>query len=523
MLEAFQGHDFIHVIDFSLMQGLLWSSLIQALALCPKGPALLLIPVLAHLNVNLAFRRVLASRLDDIKPWLLQGSRGEAIAVNLIFELHKLIGLNSIHGSPIELVQNWVRNLTPKVITIVEQEVDHNQAEFLDLFTEALFYYSTMFDSLEASSAHPKKGLAQLYMKSEICNIVSCEAGFKPLELGSITFEQASMMLSLFLVEGYCVEEKEGCLTLVTNNLRGSKQFIIQNPPHFSQHLTNDIVHYNPSNIGLWVERITHYGSGKEFLQHHFPKNQMRTRRFQYSVNPRDDDLCRDNPMWQSLIGLHFGRETPRSFGMHRFNIRHWQGINSVTFLPENEILYHNFYKTTTYLKFAYFRANQAILEAFQGHDFVHVIVFSLMQGLQRSSLIQALALRPKGPPLLHITSIGPPSTNDRNSLGEIVNVNLAFRGVEASRFDDIKPRLLQISQGETIAVNSILELHKLIELNLIHGSPIELVLNWFLDRFTEALFYYSTMFDSLEASSTQLEKGLAQLYMKRDMQYCIL
>ncbi|KAI5680661.1 hypothetical protein M9H77_01888 [Catharanthus roseus] len=91
-----------------------------------------------------------------------------------------------------------------------------------------------MFDSLEASSAQPEKDLTQLYMKREICNIVSIEgparmesheplakwrdrlirAGFKPLQLGPIAFEQASMMLSLFSVEGYCVEEKEGCLTL---------------------------------------------------------------------------------------------------------------------------------------------------------------------------------------------------------------------------------------------------------------------------------------------------------------------
>ncbi|KAI5680646.1 hypothetical protein M9H77_01873 [Catharanthus roseus] len=119
---------------------------------------------------------------------------------------------------------------------IVEQEVDHYQVEFLDWFTEDLLYYSysTMFDLLEASSAQPEKGLAQLYMKRKICNIVSCEgparterheplanwrdrlirAGFKPLQLGPIAFEQASMMLSLFSVEGYCVEEKEGCLTL---------------------------------------------------------------------------------------------------------------------------------------------------------------------------------------------------------------------------------------------------------------------------------------------------------------------
>ncbi|KAI5680653.1 hypothetical protein M9H77_01880 [Catharanthus roseus] len=205
------------------------------------------------------------------------------------------------------------------------------------------------------------------------------------------------------------------------------------------------------------------------------------------------------------------------------------QGINSVTFLPENKILYHNFYEATLYLKFAHFMKNQAILEAFQGHDFIHVIDFSPMQSLQWPSLIQALALCPGGPPLLRITGIGPPSTNDRDSFREIgfrlaefarsVNVNLAFRGVVASRLDDIKPWLL---------------------LNSTHGSPIELVLNWvknlnpkvvtiveqdvdhyqakFLDRFTEGLFYYSTMFNSLEASSAQPKNDLSQLYIKREI-----
>ncbi|KAI5680666.1 hypothetical protein M9H77_01893 [Catharanthus roseus] len=38
-------------------------------------------------------------------------------------------------------------------------------------------------------------------------------------------------------------------LSQVTNNLRGSRNFIIQNPPSSSEHLTNDIVHYNTTNI----------------------------------------------------------------------------------------------------------------------------------------------------------------------------------------------------------------------------------------------------------------------------------
>lgn len=259
ILEAFQGHDCVHVVDFNLMQGLQWPALIQALALRPGGPPLLrltgigppspdgrdslreiglrLAGLARSVNVKFAFRGVAASRLDDIKPWMLEASPNEAIAVNSILQLHKLLGPepDQVQGSSsVEPVLAWIRGLNPKIMTIVEQEANHNQAEFLDRFTEALYYYSTVFDSLEACSNRAEKVLAEMCMQKEICNIVCCEdsarverheplakwkarlkgAGFKPLYLGSNAFRQASMLLTLFSAEGYCIEENEGCLTL---------------------------------------------------------------------------------------------------------------------------------------------------------------------------------------------------------------------------------------------------------------------------------------------------------------------
>lgn len=253
ILEAFDGQDCVHVIDFNLMQGLQWPALIQALALRPGGPPLLrltgigppspdgrdslreiglkLAELARSVNVRFAFRGVAASRLDDVKPWMLQVSPKEAVAVNSIMQLHKLLGPL---GPPIDLVLDWIRDLNPKIVMVVEQESYHNQPEFLDRFTEALYYYSTMFDSLDACTALPEKTLAELYIQREICNVVCCEglarverheplvrwrdrltsAGFTPLHLGSNAFKQARMLLTLFSAEGYCVEENEGCLTL---------------------------------------------------------------------------------------------------------------------------------------------------------------------------------------------------------------------------------------------------------------------------------------------------------------------
>lgn len=221
----------------------------------------------------------------------------------------------------------------------------------------------------------------------------------------------------------------------------------------------------------------------------------------------------------------------------------------------ESEVLYHHFYEACPYLKFAHFTANQAILEACDGHECMHVIDFSLMHGLQWPALIQALALRPGGPPLFRLTGIGPPSPDGRNTLREIglrltelaqsVNVGFAFRGVAASRLEDVKPWMLQVAPNEAVGINSIMQLHKLLGPDQVQqDSPsthIEPVLRWirelnpkivtvveqeashnragFFDRFTEALYYYSTMFDSLEAACpVQPDKALAEMYLRREI-----
>ncbi|CBI28139.3 unnamed protein product, partial [Vitis vinifera] len=177
---------------------------------------------------------VVTSRLEDVKPWMLQVSPKEAVAINSIMQLHRLLGSGPTRVSAIETVLGWIRSLNPKIVTVVEQEANHNQSEFLDRFTEALYYYSTMFDSLEACSLQPEKAVAEIYIQKEICNVLCCEgsarverheplakwrnrlgaAGFRPLNLGSNAFKQASMLLTLFSAEGYCVEEHDGCLTL---------------------------------------------------------------------------------------------------------------------------------------------------------------------------------------------------------------------------------------------------------------------------------------------------------------------
>lgn len=261
ILEAVQGCAHVHIIDFSLMQGLQWPALIQALALRPGGPPSLrltgigppsppgrddlrdvgvrLADLARSVRVHFSFRGVAANRLDEVRPWMLQVSQGEAVAVNSVLQLHRLLADDDHAASdntraPIDAVLGCVASVRPRVVTVVEQEADHNKPGFLDRFTEALFYYSAVFDSLDAASGGAGDAAAEAYLEREICDIVCGEggdrrerheplwrwrdrlgrAGLAAVPLGANALRQARMLVGLFSGEGHCVEEAEGCLTL---------------------------------------------------------------------------------------------------------------------------------------------------------------------------------------------------------------------------------------------------------------------------------------------------------------------
>lgn len=212
------------------------------------------------------------------------------------------------------------------------------------------------------------------------------------------------------------------------------------------------------------------------------------------------------------------------------------------------DLLQMHFYETCPYLKFAHFTANQAILEAFEGKKRVHVIDFSMNQGMQWPALMQALALRPGGPPAFRLTGIGPPAADHTDHLQEVgwklaqlaetIHVEFEYRGFVANSLADLDASMLELrpTEVDSVAVNSVFELHKLlgrpgaidrvfsvvkdirpdiftvVEQEANHNGPI------FLDRFTESLHYYSTMFDSLEGSVNTPDKAMTEVYLGKQI-----
>ncbi|KAI4375480.1 hypothetical protein MLD38_013346 [Melastoma candidum] len=257
ILEAFATAPRVHVIDFGLKQGMQWPALMQALALRPGGPPAFrltgigppqpdntdalqqvgwkLAQLADTIGLEFEFRGFVTNSLADLEPSMLdiRPSEVEAVAVNSVFELHKLLA----RPGAIEKVLGSIHAMQPKIVTIVEQEANHNNPVFLERFNEALHYYSSLFDSLEGCGVGSSEDavMSEVYLGRQICNIVGCEgperverheslaqwrgqmrrAGFDPVHLGSNAFKQASMLLALSAGgEGYKVEENSGSLML---------------------------------------------------------------------------------------------------------------------------------------------------------------------------------------------------------------------------------------------------------------------------------------------------------------------
>ncbi|WJX32200.1 DELLA protein 1 [Trifolium repens] len=263
ILEAFAGAGRVHVIDFGLKQGMQWPALMQALALRPGGPPTFrltgigppqpdntdalqqvgwkLAQLAQTIGVQFEFRGFVCNSLADLDPNMLEIRPGEAVAVNSVFELHTMLA----RPGSVDKVLNTIKKINPKIVTIVEQEANHNGPVFVDRFTEALHYYSSLFDSLEGSCSNSNSTgsgsvnqdllMSEVYLGRQICNVVAYEgvdrverhetlnqwrsrmgsAGFDPVHLGSNAFKQASTLLALFAGSGgYRVEENNGSLML---------------------------------------------------------------------------------------------------------------------------------------------------------------------------------------------------------------------------------------------------------------------------------------------------------------------
>ncbi|CAN4084607.1 unnamed protein product [Withania somnifera] len=170
-------------------------------------------------------------------------------------------------------------------------------------------------------------------------------------------------------------------------------------------------------------------------------------------------------------------------------------------------------------IKFSHYTANQAIYQALEGEDHVHIIDLDIMQGLQWPGLFQILSSRSRKLRSIKITGVGSSmelleSTGRR--LTEFANsfgLPFEFKPLEGKIGHVTDLSQLGVKVGEAIVVNwmhhclyditgSDLGTFRL--LTLLRPKLITIVeqdlshRGNFLGRFVEALHYYSALFDAL-------------------------
>ncbi|CAI9093946.1 OLC1v1029562C1 [Oldenlandia corymbosa var. corymbosa] len=254
VLRAFEGKDRVHIIDFDIKQGLQWPSLFQSLASRSNPPTHVRITGIGEskqelietgdrlagfaeaLNLPFEFHPVV-DRLEDVRLWMLHVKEKESVAVNCISVLHKM--LYDSTGGALRDFLGLIRSTNPTIVLVAEQEADHNEPVFETRLSNALQYYSAIFDSLDASNApdSPIRRKIEEMFAREIRNIVACEGverqdrhqsfrkwrrameggGFRCIKARERELLQSQMLLKMYGTESYKVEKQgeDGCaLTL---------------------------------------------------------------------------------------------------------------------------------------------------------------------------------------------------------------------------------------------------------------------------------------------------------------------
>ncbi|KAK7349681.1 hypothetical protein VNO77_07245 [Canavalia gladiata] len=126
---------------------------------------------------------------------------------------------------------------------------------------------------------------------------------------------------------------------------------------------------------------------------------------------------------------------------------------------------YKSFSEISPVLQFANFTCNQALIEAVERFDRIHIIDFDIGFGVQWSSFMQELALRSSGVPSLKVTAVVSPSTCDEvelnftrenlNQYAKDVNMSFELNVLSIESLNSPSSALLgQFFENEAIGVN---------------------------------------------------------------------
>ncbi|XP_044510106.1 protein NODULATION SIGNALING PATHWAY 2 [Mangifera indica] len=251
ILEAVANDRRVHIVDYDIMEGIQWASLMQALVSRKDGPPTphlritalsrggsgrrsigtiqetgrRLIAFAASIGQPFSFHQCRLDSDETFRPSVLKLVRGEALIINCMLHLPHFS-----YRAPdsISSFLSGAKTLNPRLVTLVEEETGPNVDEgFVGRFMDSLHHYSAVYDSLEAGFPMQSRARAlveRVFLGPRISGSLarifqthgggkSCSwgewmtgVGFKGVNISYANNCQAKLLLGLFN-DGYRVEE----------------------------------------------------------------------------------------------------------------------------------------------------------------------------------------------------------------------------------------------------------------------------------------------------------------------------
>ncbi|XP_049409896.1 scarecrow-like protein 8 [Solanum stenotomum] len=202
IVEAVADHpsNKIHVIDFDIGQGGQYLHLLHALATKNTDYPISLkitaitteftgradnrvnsieddLKTLANkVGISLIFN-IISCSITDLSREKLGIEHDEALAVTFAYRLYRLPDESVTTENLRDELLRRVKGLSPKVVTLVEQELNGNTAAFVARVNEACGYYGALLDSLDATVSRDETGRVKIEegLSRKLANSVACE------------------------------------------------------------------------------------------------------------------------------------------------------------------------------------------------------------------------------------------------------------------------------------------------------------------------------------------------------------
>ncbi|XP_042065667.1 scarecrow-like protein 6 [Salvia splendens] len=249
ILEALQGFDRIHIVDFDIGYGGQWASLMQEVALRGGGAPSFKITALAststhdqlelsltrenliqfasEVNIAFEFEAISIDSLNSASlslPFHVQ--ENEAIAVNL-----PVCSLAN-HQFSVPLIMRFVKQLSPRIVVSVDRGCDGTDLPFAHHIVHALQSYSNLLESLDAANVNMdalqkierflvQPAIEKIVMsrlrspeKTQHWRSLFLSSGFSQITFSNFTESQAECVIKRTPVRGFQVEKRQSSLVL---------------------------------------------------------------------------------------------------------------------------------------------------------------------------------------------------------------------------------------------------------------------------------------------------------------------